>query len=206
MQRITVTKTETKTFNRKDGSGEGQFYLLTDEKGNEYSTFESILSDCKGAVLDIDIKLNRGKANIGKYVIVEPATKQANKLAPIFRQEPPNDIDARFRMAALDCSTRLYEIHSDQAVESAIIETAELYYNWLSGKTPEPELIFIKEPTIGELLNTMTQDAKTYGYTPEEMKAYINRTFSKPKSSALELHEVKEVIQAIRESRIKEEK
>lgn len=47
------------------------------------------------------------------------------------------------------------------------------------------------------------QEAKDYGYTPEEMRGYINDTFGKPKSGALSEGEVKRVITAIRNCEIK---
>lgn len=78
MQTITVASVEAKTFDRKDGGGKGTFYILKDTDGNEFTSFDTKLKDMQGAVLDIEVKVSKGKVNIEKWVVKEEPKASAS--------------------------------------------------------------------------------------------------------------------------------
>ena len=140
MQKITV-----KEIKGPLGRGEKKFFAVVDEKGTEFTTFDTKIKDVTiGSILEVELKVEGKYVNIVEWKVIEEGK-------PVQTQSsPPTDrirIYADFKIAAIQVAGRLAA--AGKIEEKDIPPCASSIYQWLTSRDKtEPPKASAKEETI----------------------------------------------------------
>ena len=125
MQKITV-----KEVKGPLGKGEKKFFAVVDEKGTEFTTFDTkIKSVTIGSILEIELKVEGKYVNIVEWKVIEEGQSAQNQSQP---KADRTRIYADFKIAALQVAGRLAA--ADKIDKDEIATCADQIYAWLAGR------------------------------------------------------------------------
>ena len=146
MQKIKIANVDDKIFRKRDGSGEGHLFIIKDDKGNEYTSFDAGLKSKTGATIEAEIKVERGKPTIAKYTVLEQAQLEPGRtpanFVPLMPPVNIKEIKAHLRMCALDNAVRYsleYPVNGDSISKIDSWRTwADKFLEWLEKSAATP--------------------------------------------------------------------
>lgn len=122
------------------GKGEKKFFAVVDEKGAEFTTFDTKIQKVSpGSVLEIELKIEGKYINIVEWKVIEEGRPTQAQSSPTTDR---TRIYADFKIAAIQVAGRLAAAGK---IEQAEIQTcANQIYTWLSSQA---KTTTIKDPT-----------------------------------------------------------
>ncbi len=149
------------------GKGEKKFYAVKAEGiKKEFTSFDTRLAALKpGTVLEIEPVMEGDYVNIksGWKVISEPASSEQAAAKGV---ASPEEIDSRYRIAALECAVRMAAAGKVSDINGIFIH-ADQFYCWLTGK-PLPKVnVSAPTPPVNKVEVTKPGDAKQ-SFVPTE--------------------------------------
>lgn len=134
MQKITV-----KEVRGPLGKGEKKFFAVVDEKGAEFTTFDTKIKDVAvGSILDVELRVEGKYVNITEWKVIEEGQPSQAQRSPMTDR---TRIYADFKIATLQVAGRLAS--AGKIDKGEITTVADEIYAWI---TSQPKVTTQKAP------------------------------------------------------------
>lgn len=127
-------------------NGEWELIKVVSDDNTEYTTFDKAAKQGSGAILDFELIIKEGKLSFKECTVVKEGqasssseTNQSGMTKEGWAEKDRIQLDAKFRNTALMTAGEKCDPGMDT------VETADLYYSWLTGNLTVDNLKLIKK-------------------------------------------------------------